>query len=179
MNTSRNNCCSFLRNWVGYTIQYTIFPGSSDPFYIVTYCENWVITSWAHSTASNKPNFFFAGLQYAFMLPTGLPNSLFRFWIDWISNRWHMSIVCHAFFANIHIRNVYCVIGKNETYLKRTFLCHEWCTVDLKYAHIFWSSCGLNFVPTLISFSSCTVIISNVYWFPIPFIFFLNKYSRV
>ena len=30
-------------------IQYTIFPRSSDPYYIVTYYIKWVTTSWTHS----------------------------------------------------------------------------------------------------------------------------------
>ena len=30
-------------------ILHTICPGSSDPFYIVTYYIKWVITSWTHS----------------------------------------------------------------------------------------------------------------------------------
>ena len=30
---------------------YTVCPGSSDPFYIVTYYINWVTTSWTHGIA--------------------------------------------------------------------------------------------------------------------------------
>ena len=29
---------------------YTICPGSSDQFYIVSYCIKWVTTSWTHGT---------------------------------------------------------------------------------------------------------------------------------
>ena len=29
--------------------QYTVCPGSSDPFYVVTYNIKWVTTSWTHS----------------------------------------------------------------------------------------------------------------------------------
>ena len=36
---------------------YTVYPGSSDPFYVVTYCMKWVNTSWTHST------FFLSHLQ--------------------------------------------------------------------------------------------------------------------
>ena len=35
----------------------TVCPGSSDPFYVVTYCMKWVNTSWTHST------FFLSHLQ--------------------------------------------------------------------------------------------------------------------
>ena len=38
------------RNWAKTTI--TVCPGSSDPFYIVTYYIKWVTTSWTHIITS-------------------------------------------------------------------------------------------------------------------------------
>ena len=34
--------------------KYTVCPGSSDPFYIVTYQIKWVTTSWTHSMNSTN-----------------------------------------------------------------------------------------------------------------------------
>ena len=38
---------------MGHYSTYTIFPGSSDPFYIVSYYIKWVTTSWTHSTSAS------------------------------------------------------------------------------------------------------------------------------
>ena len=37
------------------TNRYTVCPGSSDPFYIVSYYINWVTTSWTHSICVITP----------------------------------------------------------------------------------------------------------------------------
>ena len=36
------------------TLQYTVFPGSSGPFYVVTYYIKWVTTPWTHSTVTRN-----------------------------------------------------------------------------------------------------------------------------
>ena len=37
-----------------HSINYTVCPGSSDPFYIVTYYIKWVTTSWTHSMSKKS-----------------------------------------------------------------------------------------------------------------------------
>ena len=52
-----NFCCEFQKGRVGIKISKiptTVYPGSSDPFYIVTYYIKWFTTSWTYS----KGNFF-------------------------------------------------------------------------------------------------------------------------
>ena len=36
------------------SVSYTVCPGSSDPFYIVTYYIKWVTTSWTYSITAYK-----------------------------------------------------------------------------------------------------------------------------
>ena len=43
----------FLTNVV-----YTVFPGSSDPFYIVSYYIKWVTTSWTYSKINYKTEIY-------------------------------------------------------------------------------------------------------------------------
>ena len=60
-----NRPCPQLLGWSHVNQQrkvfysYTVFPGSSDPFCIVTYYIKWVTTSWTHSTVLFLIMFFF------------------------------------------------------------------------------------------------------------------------